>query len=247
MNATIRWTTLFAASLLFALGACSGGTDTTTGGSGTGGAGGTGNGAACDGSPITAEELIAIAPGIICGKYKECCPSGFMDGPISGTGADCEAEVTAALQQLYGMVGPDPRTDWDAAKAGQCCNETFLRLDMGSCSEPALFGPEPPATSCLELITGLQDVGAACDREEECRSGLRCDDQTMTCVMPAADGASCSGALCQVRAYCDQADMTCKPKLANGDSCAGSDQCLSGICGGGTCSAYSSFQDTCVN
>jgi hypothetical protein len=183
---------------------------------------------------------------MICNKYKECCPGGFMDGPITGTGANCEAEVKATLEALYGPVGTDPRTDWDAAKAGQCCNEIFMRLDSGPCTDPALFGPKPPVAVCGELITGLQDMGAPCDRDDECRDGLRCDFASQTCIMPAAEGSACNGLPCDDRAYCDMIDQTCKPQLANGEACTDANQCQSGVCRGGTCSTYSSFQDVCI-
>lgn len=179
--------------------------------------------------------------------------------PCSQDG-DCLAPSGGSAMCYLQTVSVDGGT----ASSGTCVQLTSGQPGQGPCfetisgnsSSSAGFGtsmPPPAQGYFCDLATGvmcnfttqkctaLGTVGQACQGDEDCVASDYClPFPTDTCAARVANGAPCaasSGNPCQTTSYCDTASQTCKPQLADGAACALDQQCPSGRCTNGKCTA----------
>ncbi len=137
-----------------------------------------------------------------------------------------DADVPECTAVLDGTVAVGDACDLDAECNG---SDTYCKISAGC----------PGTCSPREL------VGGACERDDQCASGLKCDSGTSQCFQPAALGGACGGTVapdCGAGGFCIGADDdaktagTCMPieqafSVPQGGDCFfnGASACSSGL------------------
>jgi hypothetical protein len=100
--------------------------------------------------------------------------------------------------------------------AGQLC---VFENSMFTCRAPRTDG------TCGQVVSGGSD----------CTGATSCDTTMMRCVPYPTLGQTCTN-VCAAPARC--VNHMCQPSTSIGGSCASNDECISGLCSMGTCSAH---------
>jgi hypothetical protein len=161
------------------------------------------------------------------------------DALSSGGGVTIPAECTAALTGTVGTGG--------TCYSGNDCSNGFCTWDLptgtcpGTCQAYAALGADCTSKLCVEgqvcdssggtpTCKAEAGAGGACP----CQSGLWCDTSgggAGVCMLPLADGASCSTANdhCSLFSRCTGTPATCKAFVGLGATCDPGDS----LCGPG--------------
>ena len=192
--------------LVFGLVAGCGGSDTSSGA----GAGGDGN---ADGG-ISVEELPAKYADAFCQVFTNCVGDLYS---VYRPGESCVKDLTVTFDEALAPLGhaiDAKRVTYDGTKVQKCLDEiaagdctTLARREPESC-KIAVAGTVKEGEDCtLDFecagdqycktgdtcpgkCAAYENAGSACVSNDNCASGLKCDDNGH-CVKPAEKGAAC--------------------------------------------------------
>jgi hypothetical protein len=210
-----------------------------------------------DAPPTTLRVAKACDAGLYCSSAGVCtAPGGTADrcdGPDAcGSGLACDVTDKICLPPL-----PVGAACYDSGAWSDVCADG-LYCDPGShtCRPAGLPGGPCLASSgnCVagtycntakDVCAPLLTAGSACDSSSTalaaCAQGLVCN-RLGVCAGPpvtVGPGQPCDGVqrLCASGAYCDSTSSVCAAVRAGGVPCGGADECASGQCVDGSCTA----------
>jgi hypothetical protein len=152
---------------------------------------------------------VDVAAGAPCGDNDVCPDNQYCKPPATGDVGTCTALITAEGAMCDGS--------FFACADPMVCN---LFADMPTCEKPVGTGEACKPDALIPCI----------------QNSDHCDDTTMKCVGPLADGAACmASSECAADSTC--AADTCQKNVAVGGACSdttadclGSLECTSGTC-----------------
>jgi hypothetical protein len=154
-----------------------------------------------------------------------CAAIGDCFGPLLDlwmAGEDCVEHFRTALEDELPLIEDaieDGRVVYDGRSLLGCTNELTARgcaaiteREHAACTatldgtvplgEPCTMSAECKGKaycktdqSCPGVCTGLEPATAACDKNEHCKDGLLCSDDTKRCYAPSELGESCGGGI----------------------------------------------------
>lgn len=227
------------------------GTSTDGGGSNVGSGSGSNVGSGSGSGAFdaqTIEQFTEQYPLAWCAIYERChaLAPADIDLCTHDPAFQVEPEVQSAM-----FAG---KTVFTAADATACLNTLA--------SEPCAYafnglGYLPLPSSCRRIMAGTVAAGSACERAQDCQSGVctlpdcpsGCCQGTCTAPPLGSAGDFCGQVDCQPGLYCPPGNQTCTVPLELGSAC-GSDvagACVIGLtCSSGTCVPLPQVGDPCI-
>jgi hypothetical protein len=169
------------------------------------------------------------------GRYGEVEP-----GDVCAIDSDCAA-APGGRSMCLPMPGGSKRCLWlFQGKLGDPCvgefdNPMSIFVMNAEGSAKAFLCPTSEGLHCVHAVCIAGGApGAPCDSDTTCSSDSYCDGAV--CKSRAPLGGGCNGASCEATAFCGT-DGVCESLLPVGSPCGADDECVSGVCLAGRCSA----------
>lgn len=169
------------------------------------------------------ETAIWVGAAIGCTREQACETEADCLEPLACVDGSC-ACLECAGECSTDADCPDAFTctDGDCRLRATCTDRQDCDTDQSCVS---WLGSDVAVTYCVG--TGELELGAACDRPEDCQTGF-CND---VCTLPCETTRDCPDAACAVgndgRGYCSLADCPCRDEeLCGGGLCAETAACL---------------------
>jgi hypothetical protein len=124
----------------------------------------------------------------VCNAMTNCCQAHAFAHPV----ADCETSISGQLSASIAARDAG-KTIYDAAAAGRCI-DAYVAVFTGCGRDQT-----DPDVVCADVFHGTVAKGGACGDDEECASGLACENSVCATsssaleMAHAAPGESCSG------------------------------------------------------
>ena len=210
-----------------------------------------GCGGGSGGDPIPLEDLGEQVATAFCERAFNCCTEAELAEEFGGTAPADVGECVTTFGAFF-----DFDDEIDAVEAGTVTYDEGTAGDCLAELQAAGCGAADEDLEC-DPFTGSVATDGACELDEACLDGARCNDGICvdevglgdecpdsfcddgssctdgTCVAPPAEGQECPGFVCEAGAFCDSAAQpaTCVALLADGEACNGSYECESQNCG----------------
>ena len=199
-------------------------------------------GGLCDGTPVTCSGVQTCDPAD--GVCKDCLVDIDCDDSNVCTDDTCNAGVCEHANNADTCDDSDLCTTGDVCSAGACGGAA---TDCTAVDDPCNIGVCNAGTGLCEAQP--VNEGLACDDGLFCNSGETCT--VGVCGGGAATDCSGAGDQCNV-GVCNETTDTCDAQSANeglacndGLFCSTGETCAAGVCGGGTATDCSAFDDQC--
>lgn len=208
---------------------------------------GCGGGSGGKGGPVALEQVCQSFQDATCDYLNKCDVEWFYRLSIHYS-CDQLIDCSEGIDDMVRAVQAG-RLAYDADMAGRCL-ESFR---SAPCAQLSVFDNMP--AECEQVFTGLVQQDGECYQDEECASGLYCNDDSQNCPGQCSSyldvGDSCdSGGFCDPEAAaCDGNQQKCVPLAGEGESCADID-CQQGlVCidpgGSATCKSPAAAGESC--
>jgi hypothetical protein len=178
------------------------------------------------GDNYTLDNVCDLLPPKICAAEQGCCSS-------SGIGFDqtgCEDYQKSECQKNVADAKAGTMT-FNAGSIDSCLSQ--IKTVFDACRIPPFELEQYLGAlgTCANVFVGQKDIGAACDRDAECKPGgpdefVNCSETTKKCARATwvGSGAACGFdpnalALCKSGLYCDPTSSTCKTSVPKGQTC----------------------------
>jgi hypothetical protein len=166
-------------------------------------------------TPVPPDRFCDEFAAIQCDAILNCCPD-LGGQPPDALREACLAETTSSCRMELEPVATDPRTGYDAIRAGQLFAEARALIDPNTCSLALVDWFASYETGIFSALRGTLLVGASC---------------TPASMGDVAALFSCQASACTYRG---PGDFVCAPRACNGEGCVIDLACADGLFCSGT-------------